>query len=73
MAIKDKKIPFYIILPETLFRKIWNMLILVLMIYTGTLLPYILVFEDDSINTEIIDNIMFYVFILDIFITFVSA
>ena len=55
VEVKDVKIPKFILLPDSTFKKYWNVIILILMIYTGTLLPYKLIFEDDDINTDFID------------------
>ena len=71
--VKDIKIPKLILLPDSTFKKYWNAIIIILMLYAGTLLPYKLVFEDEDINTDIIDDIMFYIFIIDIFVMFFSA
>ena len=70
---EESKAIAYVILPDSLFRKIWNLLILSYMLYTATLLPYKLVYQDESIDTDFVDNSMIYVFILDLVITFFSA
>lgn len=46
---EDGKTATCMLLPDNFFRRIWNFLILMLMLYTATILPYKLVYEDDNL------------------------
>lgn len=64
----------FVFVPRDWFLKIWSLIILVLLLYTGSYLPYRLCFyENESIEWYIFDNCTDFVFFFDVIITFNSA
>jgi len=64
----------FIILPDSKFRGFWNIIIMILLIYTATFLPIRTAFIDVDppglFETEIIIDVLFF---MDVFINFCSA
>lgn len=61
-------------MPYTKFRAIWNIILIVLLIYTALLTPYYIAFINNTTTLQnIIDYAVDILFTLDIFITFISA
>lgn len=68
------KIPKFIIHPHSRLRSYWNLVIIFLLLYTATYMPFKTCFIDDSSNfSDDLDNIFNALFGLDILITFISA
>ncbi|KRW98530.1 Cyclic nucleotide-binding protein [Pseudocohnilembus persalinus] len=64
----------WIIMPESKFKVIWNYIIVFFMIYTATLLPYLVCFVEEKIMFVYwFDQVMNGVFALDIILSFFSA
>ena len=62
------KIP--VIHPDCLFMTIWNLIILLLMMYTGIVMPYRICFTDnDSDFWNIFETVIDFIFIFDIIVT----
>jgi hypothetical protein len=69
-----KKYNPWVLLPDDLFRMYWEIFITALLIYTFIMTPYRLAFsEDDTLLTIIIDEVVDFLFLLDIIIQFFSA
>ena len=45
---KDLEIKWYVIMPEYRFRRIWNICVLFLLLYTATIVPYRTAFLADK-------------------------
>ena len=45
---EEKRIPCYIIMPESRVRMIWNLIVFFLLMYTATLVPFRTIFLDDE-------------------------
>jgi hypothetical protein len=64
----------WLIMPESQFKKIWNMIITVLLIYTAIFVPYKTAFVDgSSLGSIIFDTCIDTLFISDLFVNFFSA
>lgn len=71
---KDEIIPSYIIMPGDRSRGIWNMVNILMLLYTALYMPYKVAFIDDETTLSAnIDWIIDSLFFADIFITFFSA
>lgn len=63
-----------VILPDSKFKLTWNMVVVVLLIYTATFVPYKVAFvEEPSKSDKVIDYIIDILFTIDIFINFMSG
>lgn len=61
-------------MPGSVFKSIWSVLLIVLLIYTATYMPYKTCFIDDpSAGSEAIDSIVDALFTADIIVNFLSA
>lgn len=59
---------------DSKFKTVWNIIIILLLAYTATLVPYKVAFIDDSTLADtIIDTTVDILFIMDIFVNFFSA
>lgn len=70
---QDKRIPSHMISPHSFCKLFWNLLIMVLTIYTAILLPIRLAFMDETGTSGAlfyIDMITDVVFVIDIFLNF---
>lgn len=64
----------YLFSPNSLFIKLWSVLIMILLLYTAIVVPYKLSFISTNDSEWLItDTIIDFIFFLDIFITFNSA
>ena len=66
--MKKTKFRWYIILPESIFRKIWGKIFLFVLIYFVILVPYRISFTDSYFNFEQIGYFYFDIFIEGIFL-----
>lgn len=75
ISMLKQEIPRYVIRPDHPFKQIWNGLMILLLIYTATIMPYRIAFEDqiffDSFTT--FEIFMDFTFLTDCFINFISA
>ena len=63
-----------LIMPESKFKKIWNIIITILLIYTAIFVPYRTAFVDGtSMEMIIFDTMLDSLFVADVFINFFSA
>jgi hypothetical protein len=71
---KKVKTP-WLIHPESKFKHVWNVVLVVLLVYTFTIMPYIVSFEDAPIFSTwwIIDTVVDILFLCDIIIILNSA
>lgn len=70
---KFKPFPF-ILSPESKFKAFWNVVIILLLFYTGTVVPYRTAFVDTtSPEMQIFELIVDGLFVIDLFVNFVSA
>lgn len=69
-----KRKPPCIILPDSRFMKVWNIIILLLLLYTATFLPIRTTFMDTDppglFQLELVIDILFFI---DVYVNFVSA
>jgi len=72
--IEEKNIKWYIVHPKSRLRLIWTFVVLFLLAYTATIMPYRLTFEDHTpVGWRAIDYIVDLLFLADLLINFVSA
>ena len=70
----QKNIPRYILQPKDPFKQIWNVIIMILLAYTATYMPYKTCFVDDStVLADTVDWTVDVLFMVDIVINFLSA
>ena len=71
----SQKIPWHIINPAGTFKNIANIIMLFLLMYTFTIMPYLVAFKDVEIGSNwfIADTIVDSLFFIDIIITFNTA
>ena len=58
------------------FRVFWNILSIIILLYTATVMPFRIAFVDDDeivIWSIVVDSIIDLLFLLDIFVTFISS
>lgn len=68
-----KPLPF-IVLPDTTISGIWNIVVVILMLYTATYTPYQTSFIDDSTTAmDILDIVTNVLFGIDIIMNFITA
>jgi hypothetical protein len=61
-------------MPETKFKNFWNAIIMILLVYTGTYVPYKTAFVDDTSNSVYIFELCVdALFITDVLVNFISA
>lgn len=71
MELKPK---WYIIMPESSFKILWNMIMIFLLMYTATVVPFRTAFIDDvSPSFESFEITVDILFGMDLFVNFVSA
>ena len=57
--------------PESTATKIWQVLLIFMLLYTATILPYKLaLIDDDNIELFTIDTVFDFLFIFDIYVNF---
>lgn len=63
-----------LIKPDSDFKKIWSLVLMVFMLYTATLMPYRIAFEDEVFWDfwTCVDMMLDFVFMTDVFLTFFS-
>jgi len=65
---------FLVIMPESTFKKFWNVVIIILLGYTATYVPFKVSFVDDTSQALFVwDLIVDGLFFIDIFINFLAA
>lgn len=67
-----------VLMPDHVFRKYWNILMITLLGYVATWVPYSICFKETNpdgpiTGEEIVDYIVDILFIIDIFINFISS
>ena len=63
-----------VIMPDSQFNSIWNLIMTILLLYTASYMPYRISFIDStSLSNIIFDTSIDLLFISDIFINFISA
>jgi hypothetical protein len=65
-----------ILLPDDPFKRVWNVLVILLLIYVATYVPYDICFGESSDtwnNKEIFDFTVDMLFLTDIFVNFISS
>ena len=65
----------WLILPESKFKMVWNLIIIALLLYTAIYVPYKIAFinEQDSVVTQIFEWTVDILFAIDIFVNFISV
>ena len=57
-----------------MFKAVWNFILVVILIYTATYMPYKTCFIDEpSVGSEAIDWTVDGLFLMDIFVNYISA
>lgn len=70
----EQKPAWYIIMPESEFRIIWNIIMVFCLVYTATLVPFRTAFVDEVSNSyTIIETLIDVFFIVDVLFNFMSA
>ena len=71
---QNNKPQWYIIMPNSKFKTLWNLIIILLLAYTSTVVPFQVAFVDiDSFATVIFNYIVDILFGIDIIVNFFSA
>ena len=72
---EERSVPWYIMLPESRARFIWNMMVIFLLMYTATLVPYRTVFiEDEQVGFLFyFDIIVDFLYFSDLIVNFFMA
>eukprot|EP00347_Sterkiella_histriomuscorum_P004721 403359363 len=71
---RDEIIPIYILMPSHRFRSVWNIMTIVLLVYTALFMPFKVAFVDqDTVLSTIIDWVVDSLFFFDILITFFTG
>ena len=61
-------------MPNHFIKNIWNVVLIILLFYTATLMPFNICFIDNPSNASVnFDTVVNALFTLDIFINFLSA
>ena len=61
-------------MPESTFITFWGFVVLLLMLYTAIIVPFRMAFlQSIPYSSQIIQNIIHYLFILHLFLTFFTA
>ena len=70
----DSKAPWYIIMPSSQFKTFWNIIVILLLLYTSTVVPYQVAFVDeDTLMMTAFNSLVDVLFGVDIIINFLSA
>ena len=70
----DEKPRWYIIMPNSKFKTVWNIIVIVLLAYTSTFVPYQVAFVDQDSSFEVFLNYLVdLLFGVDILVNFFSA
>lgn len=71
----EKRLPWYLLSPSSPYLYVWNIIIALLLVYTATLMPYRIAFQEpvyfDSFT--IFETVVDFIFIKDIFVNFVTS
>jgi len=75
---EQQHISFFVLMPDTLFKMLWNILIIIMLAYTATIAPFRIAFYEDtgtfwSKFYNIFDTFVDIVFGMDIIVNFLSA
>ena len=69
-----KKSAKCIILPDSKFKMTWNIVVIVLLLYTAVFIPFKIAFiEDDSVEMKVFEYFIDSLFAFDILVNFISA
>ena len=73
--LQEKERPAaFIIMPESRFKIVWNMIMIILLVYTATIVPFRTAFMDEvSTNFEMFEYFVDFLFGCDLFVNFISA
>ena len=68
-------LPWYLLHPRSHFRSLWNLLVIALLIYTATVMPFRLAFDDtdESVTWKVAEWVLDGLFFTDVVITCFSA
>ena len=65
---------WYILAPDSDFKTVWNVLLIVALLYTATVMPYNVAFIDEDPTPLAVSNFLIDTFFwFDIFFNFISA
>ena len=73
---EEEKLEPWLLHPRSSFRTFWNILIIILLIYTATVMPFHMAFaieEDEALSWKVIDWMLDSLFMLDVIITCFSS
>lgn len=71
-----EKLPRLLLHPRSAFRSLWNVLVIILLVYTATLMPYRMAFtvdEDESLNWQFFEWVLNALFFADVVVTCFSS
>ena len=73
--IEERKTRWYIVMPTSSFFMVWNIIIIILLVYFSTYVPFEIAFLDtpDTKLRTIISYSIDFLFLIDIFINFLTA
>jgi hyperpolarization activated cyclic nucleotide-gated potassium channel 1 len=72
--IEDRKLPWYLLHPRSGFRFVWNILVISLLTYTATVMPFRFAFADtESFDWVVVEWVLNSLFFSDILVTCFSS
>lgn len=71
---EEEALPWYLLHPRSNFRSLWNLLVISLLAYTATIMPFRLAFSDtESFNWKVAEWVLDSLFFSDILVTCFSS
>eukprot|EP00347_Sterkiella_histriomuscorum_P022619 403337800 len=71
---RESRIPNFVLMPYSRFRAIWNIILIIMLLYTALFTPYYIAFIDQTTMFEdSLDYMVDILFGVDVFITLISA
>jgi len=71
---EEEPLPWYLLHPRSTFRSLWNLLVISLLAYTATIMPFRLAFSDtESFNWKVAEWVLDGLFFSDILVTCFSS
>ena len=75
MSVREvEKAKWYVLMPNSTFKTTWNIIIIFLLLYTSTVVPYQVAFtETENNSSKLLNYAVDILFGFDIIINFISA
>lgn len=70
----SEKLPWTLLHPSSVFRSVWNVVVIVLLVYTATMMPFRMAFEEEeSFDWQVFEWVLNGLFFVDILVTCFSS